>query len=68
MGFVEAVRPEIDADREEIRLTERRRKALAEGLPLWKKAQARFVDALGESRWSRMLDDLAETVAATQEG
>ena len=62
------IAPGQDRRTREVRLRAKGRKALAEGLPLWEKVQARFVEALGDSRWRRMLADLAETVAVEQEG
>jgi DNA-binding MarR family transcriptional regulator len=40
--------------------------ALAEALPLWKKAQSHVVKALGQDRWAAMLTDLTDMVALAQ--
>ncbi len=60
--------PGEDRRTREVSLTAKGGKALAKGLPLWEEVQARFVGALGDNRWERMLADLAKTVAVEQEG
>lgn len=37
--------------------------ALAKALPLWKQAQNRVVEVLGQQRWSALLSQLTETTA-----
>ena len=61
------IAPGEDRRTREVSLTARGRKALAKGIPLWEKVQARLVDALGENRWSRMSADLAKAVEVTLE-
>jgi len=51
-----------------ITLTRRGSETLVKALPLWKKAQARVVDGLGESRLRSLLGDLLDTVEVTKEG
>jgi len=45
-------------------LTEHGGRALAEALPLWRRAQATMVERLGEAGWSALLDRLDDAVAA----
>ena len=61
------IAPGEDRRTREVSLTKRGREALAKGLSFWEKAQARLTGDLGESRWSRMLADLAKTVDVTLE-
>jgi DNA-binding MarR family transcriptional regulator len=42
-----------------IALTAKGRRAAAEALPLWEKAQAEILDSLGKKRWAALLDELA---------
>jgi DNA-binding MarR family transcriptional regulator len=46
-----------------IQLTEAGRRALATALPLWEKAQRRFIEALGEHRFRELLAALQATAA-----
>ena len=50
-------------------LTLKAEKALAVAVPLWRKAQARFLDSLGGKRWKQFQDELehAANVAVTLE-
>ena len=63
------IRVEQEADQRvrRIRLTEDGMKVFEEALPYWQAAQTRFVEGLGQERWSSLLDELAETVALIQE-
>jgi len=54
-GFVEPGR---------IALTARGRRSAAIALPLWERAQARFVGSLGSQRWESLIDELAAAKAA----
>ena len=45
-----------------VRLTEKGLKALEKAMPFWTKAQAHFIDGLGEDRMGHMLDDLSDLV------
>jgi len=54
-GFVEAGR---------IALTAKGRRSAAIALPLWERAQARFVGSLGSQRWESLIDELAAAKAA----
>lgn len=42
-----------------IALTSKGRRAAAEALPLWEKAQAEILNSLGKKRWAALLDELA---------
>jgi len=42
-----------------IALTSKGRRAAAEALPLWEKAQAEILSSLGKKRWAALLDELA---------
>jgi len=48
-------------------LTDAGRRRLAEGIPLWERAQRRFVERMGRDRWEMMLGALAEAVEAAKE-
>ncbi len=61
-GLVEIVQGE-DRRTRTVTLTKRGREALARALPLWKKAQARIVEDLGEERLRSLLADLSHTVS-----
>jgi len=47
-----------------VQLTRKGERTLAMALPLWEKAQTRFVDQLGGGRWQTMLRDLNRVVDA----
>jgi len=52
----------VEQDR--IALTAKGRRSAATALPLWAKAQARFVGSLGSQRWESLIDELAAAKAA----
>jgi DNA-binding MarR family transcriptional regulator len=54
-GFVESGR---------IALTAKGRRSAVIALPLWERAQARFVGSLGSERWESLIDELAAAKAA----
>ncbi len=56
-----------DKDRRVRRLTVSKsgRALVEEAMPLWREAQSRLVDGLGDGRWAGLLDDLDATVALT---
>jgi DNA-binding MarR family transcriptional regulator len=56
------VRIQVGADRRSriVTVTPRGSERLARAYPLWKRAQARVVKALGRSRWKGLLDHLWE--------
>lgn len=47
-----------------VRLTPKGERALAATVPLWEKAQKRFVEQFGGQRWQSMLEDLGRVVDA----
>jgi DNA-binding MarR family transcriptional regulator len=47
-----------------VRLTPKGERLLAHTVPLWEKAQTRFVEQFGGQRWPNMLDDLNRVVDA----
>ena len=51
------------ANRKEIRLLPKGETTLTRSLHFWRRAQARVVSELGESRWSRMRKDLRAVMA-----
>jgi DNA-binding MarR family transcriptional regulator len=51
-------------ERDRIALTAQGRRSAAVALPLWEKAQARFVGSLGSQRWESLIDELAAAKAA----
>jgi DNA-binding MarR family transcriptional regulator len=59
------VRVEVGADRRSrvVTVTPRGSERLARAYPLWKRAQALVVDAMGKSRWRGLLDHLSEVTA-----
>jgi len=48
-------------------LTDKGRRVLAEGIPLWEKAQGRFVEQLGGRQWSGMLTGLEAAIRAAKQ-
>jgi DNA-binding MarR family transcriptional regulator len=60
-GFLEVV-DGADKRRRPIAVTPRGRQALDKALPLWRRAQAKFADGLGRSRWQDLLRGLEEAV------
>jgi DNA-binding MarR family transcriptional regulator len=48
----------------DVRLTPKGERLLASTVPLWEKAQKRFVDQFGGQRWPTMLEDLNRVVDA----
>lgn len=48
-------------------LTDKGRRILADGIPLWEKAQARFVEQLGGKNWTSMLSGLDAAVRAAKQ-
>jgi DNA-binding MarR family transcriptional regulator len=48
-------------------LTDKGRRVLADGVPLWEKAQTRFVEQLGAKNWSGMLAGLDAAVRAAKQ-
>jgi DNA-binding MarR family transcriptional regulator len=59
------VRVEVGADRRSriVTVTPRGSERLARAYPLWKRAQARVIEAMGKSRWRGLLDHLSEVTA-----
>jgi DNA-binding MarR family transcriptional regulator len=59
------VRVVVGADRRSriVTVTPRGSERLARTYPLWKRAQARVIDAMGKSRWRGLLDHLSEVTA-----
>ena len=50
----------------EIALTARGRRTAASAMPMWERAQAVVVEALGKERWRGLLKELAATKAAVK--
>jgi DNA-binding MarR family transcriptional regulator len=63
------IRTTIGADRRSriVQVTLQGSDRLAKAYPLWKRAQARVVDALGKSRWKGLLDHLSEVAEIARE-
>ena len=61
-GLVEI---EVGSDRRSrvVKITARGSERLAKAYPLWKRAQARILRAMGEPRWKSLLDHLSEVTA-----
>lgn len=57
------IRTGNDRREREVSLTDRGRKALAEGYPFWQKAQTHVVKALGDERWEALREGLAAVVS-----
>jgi DNA-binding MarR family transcriptional regulator len=49
-----------------IALTQKGRRAAADAIPIWERAQAQVTSTLGDKRWERMLVELAATRAAVR--
>jgi DNA-binding MarR family transcriptional regulator len=49
-----------------LRLTPRGERALVEAVPLWRAAQAKFTELVGDREWSELNGRLAEAVRATR--
>lgn len=50
-----------------IKLTNKGVRALHDALPYWQKAQARFVELVGQKSWVDLNDKLARTLTATRQ-
>ena len=50
-----------------VRLTDEGQAAIDRAMPLWHEAQSALVDKLGEDRWRRMIEDMAELGALLDE-
>jgi DNA-binding MarR family transcriptional regulator len=63
------IRIEHEADKRVrmVSLTGTGRNAFEDARPRWEQAQSRIFESLGQERWSGFLEDLAATVAATQD-
>lgn len=48
-------------------LTEKGRRTIVEGLPLWERAQASFIEHMGKKNWSTMLGRLDDAVNAARQ-
>jgi DNA-binding MarR family transcriptional regulator len=59
------VRIQVGKDRRSriVTVTPRGSTLLAEAYPLWKRAQARIIEAMGRSRWHGLLEHLSEVTA-----
>lgn len=64
-GLIETSSPNGKRSRAYL-LTDKGTRALTEGIPLWEKAQGRFIDVLGADEWSDMLALLSKTTIAAQ--
>ena len=59
-----AIAPGDDRRTREVTLTQRGRKTLAAGMPHWRHAQTRMIDAFGERRAQHLLGELSSAVDA----
>jgi DNA-binding MarR family transcriptional regulator len=59
--------PGRDRREKELALTAAGRRKLAEALPLWQRAQERFLSALGGERWAALGEGLSRMVTAAGE-
>ena len=60
------IEPGEDRRTRTVTLTKRGRQALSRGIPLWKEAQARMVEGLGEERFHSLLTNLSNVVDVTR--
>ena len=64
-GFIK-----VDSSKERrsqlLTLTPRGRKAVEDAVPLWNRAQTRFVQQLGQKRWRNLRENLSAAVNATR--
>ena len=63
------IRTTIGSDRRSriVKMTPRGSHRLAQAFPLWKRTQARVIQAMGKSRWQGLLDHLSEVTALARE-
>jgi DNA-binding MarR family transcriptional regulator len=64
-GYIESSTGD-DRRQRPIQLTAKGEAALVQALPLWRTAQGRIVDAVGEARWRGMAKMLEETIRLAQ--
>ncbi|MBE9189999.1 winged helix-turn-helix transcriptional regulator [Gloeocapsopsis crepidinum LEGE 06123] len=50
-----------------VSLTEKGQAALVKALPLWKQAQTKVTEELGQDRWQALLSNLSDTVSLLRE-
>ncbi|PIG94994.1 MarR family winged helix-turn-helix transcriptional regulator [Gloeocapsopsis sp. IPPAS B-1203] len=50
-----------------VSLTEKGQAALVKALPLWKQAQTKVIEELGQDRWQALLSNLSDTVSLLRE-
>jgi len=50
-----------------VSLTEKGQAALVKALPLWKQAQTKVIEELGQGRWQALLSNLSDTVSLLRE-
>lgn len=55
-----------DRRRKTVEITAQGAERLRQSVPIWRKAQEKFNDRVGEDRWSRMLDDLGQTLESVR--
>jgi DNA-binding MarR family transcriptional regulator len=55
-----------DRRRKSVQITRRGAERIRQAVPLWRKAQARFSERVGDDRWTRMLDDLGQTLESVR--
>jgi len=63
------IRTTIGSDRRSriVKMTPRGLDRLGRAVPLWKRTQARVIQAMGKSRWQGLLDHLSEVTALARE-
>ena len=55
-----------DRRRKTVKITKAGAERIRLSVPLWRKAQSRFSERVGEDRWMRMLDDLGHTLESVR--
>ena len=55
-----------DRRRKTVRITAGGTARIRQAVPLWRKAQESFNSRVGEDRWTRMLDDLGQTLESVR--
>jgi len=64
-GLIELV-PGPDRRRKSVQLTEDGAERIRMAVPVWEKAQQRFLDVVGAKNWDRLLDGLNATLAGAR--
>jgi DNA-binding MarR family transcriptional regulator len=56
----------LDRRRKTVKITDAGAERIRQSVPLWRKAQERFNQRVGDERWTRMLEDLGQTLESVR--